>query len=51
MESLREFDPDTQRSVNPVTRVTLPPLVESVAPVSVDVVGDGDGEIAEEISR
>src|ERR1700729_1327543 len=41
-ESLWEFDPDTQRSVNPVTRITLPPLVESMAPVSVDIVGDGD---------
>jgi transcription-repair coupling factor (superfamily II helicase) len=29
VESIREFDPDTQRSVNPVTRVALPPLLES----------------------
>jgi transcription-repair coupling factor (superfamily II helicase) len=29
VESIREFDPATQRSVNPVTRVALPPLLES----------------------
>jgi transcription-repair coupling factor (superfamily II helicase) len=29
VESLREFDPDTQRSVRPIERITLPPLVES----------------------
>jgi transcription-repair coupling factor (superfamily II helicase) len=28
VESLREFDPNTQRSVRPVERVTLPPLLE-----------------------
>jgi transcription-repair coupling factor (superfamily II helicase) len=28
LESLREFDPNTQRSVRPIERVTLPPLVE-----------------------
>jgi transcription-repair coupling factor (superfamily II helicase) len=28
VESLREFDPNTQRSVRPIDRVTLPPLVE-----------------------
>jgi len=28
VESLREFDPNTQRSVRPVEHVTLPPLVE-----------------------
>jgi transcription-repair coupling factor (superfamily II helicase) len=28
VESLREFDPNTQRSVRPIERVTLPPLVE-----------------------
>jgi transcription-repair coupling factor (superfamily II helicase) len=39
VESLREFDPDTQRSVNPVTRITLPPLVESIRPTSIDVIG------------
>jgi transcription-repair coupling factor (superfamily II helicase) len=29
LESLREFDPNTQRSVRPIEHVTLPPLVES----------------------
>src|SRR3984893_12541652 len=28
VESLREFDPNTQRSVRPIERVTLPPLLE-----------------------
>ena len=28
VESLREFDPETQRSTGPVNRVTLPPLTE-----------------------
>ncbi|HUK29955.1 MAG TPA: CarD family transcriptional regulator, partial [Candidatus Acidoferrum sp.] len=28
VESLREFDPDTQRSIRPVEHVTLPPLSE-----------------------
>jgi transcription-repair coupling factor (superfamily II helicase) len=28
LESLREFDPNTQRSVRPIEHVTLPPLVE-----------------------
>ncbi|HEX3371545.1 MAG TPA: DEAD/DEAH box helicase, partial [Candidatus Acidoferrales bacterium] len=28
LESLREFDPNTQRSVRPIDRITLPPLVE-----------------------
>src|SRR3989442_1242993 len=28
VESLREFDPQTQRSVRPIGRVTIPPLVE-----------------------
>ncbi len=31
VESLREFDPNTQRSVRPVEHVTLPPLVEQPA--------------------
>jgi transcription-repair coupling factor (superfamily II helicase) len=31
IESLREFDPNTQRSVRPIERVTLPPLVEQPA--------------------
>ena len=29
VESLREFDPNTQRSVRPIERVTLPPLLEN----------------------
>jgi len=29
VESIREFDPETQRSVRPVARVVLPPLVET----------------------
>ncbi len=31
VESLREFDPNTQRSVRPIDRITLPPLVEQSA--------------------
>ena len=31
LESLREFDPNTQRSVRPIERITLPPLVEQSA--------------------
>jgi transcription-repair coupling factor (superfamily II helicase) len=31
VESLREFDPNTQRSVHPIEHVTLPPLVEQTA--------------------
>jgi transcription-repair coupling factor (superfamily II helicase) len=31
VESLREFDPNTQRSVRPIERVTLPPLLEQAA--------------------
>jgi len=31
LESLREFDPNTQRSVRPIDRVTLPPLLEQPA--------------------
>ena len=30
VESLREFDPNTQRSVGPIERVTLPPLAEQL---------------------
>lgn len=32
LESLREFDPNTQRSVRPIERVTLPPLMEQPGP-------------------
>jgi transcription-repair coupling factor (superfamily II helicase) len=31
VESLREFDPNTQRSVRPIERLTLPPLLEQPA--------------------
>ena len=31
LESMREFDPNTQRSVRPIEHVTLPPLVEQPA--------------------
>src|SRR4029077_1299105 len=31
VESLREFDPNPQRSVRPIEHVTLPPLVEQLA--------------------
>jgi transcription-repair coupling factor (superfamily II helicase) len=33
VESLREFDPNTQRSVRPIEHVTLPPLLEKPATV------------------
>ncbi|PYU25325.1 MAG: transcription-repair coupling factor [Acidobacteria bacterium] len=37
VESLREFDPETQRSTGPVSRVILPPLTEfPLAPVQRD---------------
>ena len=39
VESLREFDPETQRSTGPVSRVILPPLTEF--PFSGGVDGDG----------
>ena len=31
LESLREFDPNTQRSVRPIEHVTFPPLLENAA--------------------
>ncbi len=31
VESLREFDPNTQRSVRPIERITVPPLLEAPA--------------------
>src|SRR5208282_2285548 len=44
VESLREFDPETQRSVRPAERVTLLPLVET-AGGPWDIIGGGeDGE-------
>ena len=39
VESLREFDPETQRSTGPVSRVILPPLTEF--PFGGGVDGDG----------
>jgi transcription-repair coupling factor (superfamily II helicase) len=39
VESLREFDPETQRSTGPVSRVVLPPLTEF--PFAAGVDGDG----------
>ena len=43
VESLREFDPQTQRSVRPIERVTIPPLVESPAD-GIRANGEGPGE-------
>ena len=40
VESLREFDPNTQRSVRPIDRVTLPPLLEQ--PSNGFRLGNGD---------
>jgi transcription-repair coupling factor (superfamily II helicase) len=40
VESLREFDPDTQRSTGPVPRIALPPLSE-FSPSWVEVSGNG----------
>lgn len=41
VESIREFDPDTQRSVRPVERATIPPLLEAARNHSAN--GDGKG--------
>ena len=41
VESLREFDPETQRSTGPVSRVILPPLTEF--PFVGGAEGDGNG--------
>ncbi len=51
VESLREFDPNTQRSVRPIDRVTLPPLVEQSANGFAGVGADGNTQGAEKISR
>lgn len=40
IESLREFDPETQRSVGPVNRLTLPPLTEFPVPGAQDAAWD-----------
>jgi transcription-repair coupling factor (superfamily II helicase) len=42
VESLREFDPETQRSTGPVSRVVLPPLTEF--PLSASPRDDKDSE-------
>ncbi len=49
VESLREFDPNTQRSVRPIERVTLPPLVEQ--PMNGVFTGNGNSSGAEKTSR
>ncbi len=43
VESLREFDPNTQRSVRPIDRVTLPPLVEQSGNGFGGAYGSADG--------
>ena len=56
VESLREFDPETQRSTGPVNRVNLPPLTEfpstysTLAEDGARVPGDGRGRDAESAS-
>ena len=42
LESLREFDPDTQRSVQPLERVSLPPLTDD--PNGWHAAPEADGE-------
>ncbi len=49
VESLREFDPNTQRSVRPIEHVTLPPLVEQ--PMSGFLGGNGDSAGTESAAR
>ncbi len=44
VESLREFDPDTQRSVRPVEQVTLPPMSEFLRNVTGQAAGNGAGD-------
>jgi transcription-repair coupling factor (superfamily II helicase) len=46
VESLREFDPNTQRSVRPIERVTFPPLLEH----SFDGIRFGNGNSANHAS-
>src|SRR2546426_4963072 len=41
VESVREFDPRTQRSIAPVVRTTILPLTEWAVP-AVDTAGDGN---------
>jgi transcription-repair coupling factor (superfamily II helicase) len=49
VESLREFDPNTQRSVGPIEHVTLPPLAEQTP--SGFFSGNGDSAGGEKPSR
>src|ERR1700730_436110 len=49
VESLREFDPNTQRSVRPIERVTLPPLIEQ--PMNGFGVRDGNTSASERAMR
>src|SRR6266853_1900566 len=49
VESLREFDPNTQRSIRPIERVTLPPLVEQ--PAIGFAGGNGNPAGQEKVSR
>ncbi len=46
VESLREFDPDTQRSTGPVPKVVLPPLTEFVS-AAAEATGNGAHSRAE----
>ena len=49
VESLREFDPNTQRSVRPIEHVTLPPLIEQ--PMDGLIGGNGDSPAAAAAAR
>ena len=49
VESLREFDPNTQRSVRPIEHVTLPPLAEQLG--NGLYAGDGNAGLSQRASR
>ncbi len=49
VESLREFDPNTQRSVRPIEHLTLPPLLEN--PANAFRFGNGHPADSENIPR
>src|SRR6202171_6340902 len=49
VESLREFDPNTQRSVRPIERVTLAPLIEQ--PANGFALGSGNATGSERAMR
>ncbi len=51
LESLREFDPNTQRSVRPIEHVTLPPLVEQSRNGFHNTDGNGSGVAANRPGR